>query len=263
MTAARADEIDAVAATLLDAEDASQPVDPVSAAPSRIRPDEAYRVQLALAERRRLRGERPSGYKVGLTSTGMQTLLGVDEPDFGHLFAEMEVPRDGVLDRSALILPRAEPELAFILGSPLDGSSVTTADVVAATAEVATAIEVVDSRVRDWRITWTDTVADNGSSSRYVLGDRVALPSDGDVRGWMTRLHVNGRLEAEGTLAEVMGDPLAAVAWLARTLHGFGLTMRPGDVVLSGSPVKAVDLRVGDRVVASIDHVGDVAVAAE
>ncbi|MCU1415411.1 MAG: 2-keto-4-pentenoate hydratase [Microbacteriaceae bacterium] len=247
---------------LRQSELAVSPVDPVSAAPWGVQPDEAYRVQLAQADSRRGAGAVRSGFKVGLTSTGMQTLLGVTEPDFGHLFADMAVPDGGVIDRADFILPRAEPELAFVLGGPLGAEKVSRDDVIAATDYVTVSIELVDSRVRDWKITWADTVSDNGSSSRYVLGDaRVDLSTvAASLTGWRTDLMKNDEVVGSAPLSEVMGDPIDSVRWLVETLFTFGITMGAGDVILSGSPCAATNLLAGDRIVATIENVGTVSV---
>ncbi len=253
-------ELVRVGETLRRSELGASPVGPVSAEPWNVRPGEAYQVQLAQAEARRAVGGVPSGYKVGLTSSGMQNLLGVTEPDFGHLFADMAVPNEGSITRSDFILPRAEPELAFVLGSPLGARTVSRDDVIAATDYVTVSIELVDSRVTDWKITWADTVADNGSSSRYVLGDaRVDLSAVADpLRGWRTDLVKNDELVGSAPLSEVMGDPVDSVRWLAQTLFTFGITMQPGDVILSGSPCAATNLVAGDRIVATIENIGRV-----
>ncbi|MBB6406335.1 2-keto-4-pentenoate hydratase [Arthrobacter sp. AZCC_0090] len=241
------------------------PVGAVSGEPWFVQPGEAYRVQLAQAATRTEAGGIRRGFKVGLTSSGMQNLLGVTEPDFGHLFADMEVENGGTLNPREFILPKAEPELAFVLRAPLGADRVLPEDVIAATDYVTVAIEVVDSRIRDWKITWTDTVADNGSSSRFVLGDARMYLADaaGTLRSLRTDLVKNDELVGTAPLSEVMGDPITSVCWLAETLYRFGIEMQPGDVILSGSPCAATNLLPGDHVVANIENIGSVTVTVD
>ncbi|WP_147376224.1 2-keto-4-pentenoate hydratase [Micromonospora radicis] len=244
------DRIRAAAAALEAAERHARPVGRVSGPPWWIRPQDAYRVQFAQIEARTAAGARTVGYKVGLTSTGMQTLLGVDEPDFGHLLDDMRMPDGGVLDATELLWPRAEPELALVLAAPLGSTQVTAEEVRAATGTVHCALEIVDSRIENWDIAWPDTVADNGSGARFALGPGQPCPAD--VRPLTATLRKNGATVGSAPLSEVMGDPLHAVAWLSRTLFRLGVTLLPGQVVLSGSPCAATDITAGDEITAEI-----------
>lgn len=203
-------------------------------------------------------GRQLIGRKVGLTAKAVQAQLGVDQPDFGALFADMEIADGGTLDPARVLQPKAEAEVAIVLAADLDDPDATLADVVAATAHAVAAIEIVDSRIADWKITFADTVADNGSSAFFVLG-RDRRPLAGlDLYTCGMALEVNGVLASLGAGAACLGHPLEAAAWLARTLAAEGDPLRAGDVVLTGALGPMVALTPGDRVLARIGGLGDV-----
>lgn len=239
-----------------------RPVDPVRALIGSHDLAAAYRVQSELTRRRTARGARVVGRKVGLTSPAVQAQLGVDQPDLGVLFDEMRVEDGAVVDVARLIAPKVEAEVAFVLGADLDGDldGDAGADRVAAAVEtLAPALEVVDSRVRDWDITIGDTVADNGSSALFVLGP--ARPAGEVVAADVVMtLEVDGRTASSGDGRACLGDPLLALTWLARTASAFGEPLRAGDVVLSGALGPMVPVTGGEHVVATIDPLGTVAV---
>lgn len=253
------------AEALARAERDRAPIPPLSRTWPKLTLDDAYEIQLRNAARRLAAGEERRGHKVGLTSAAMQHQLGVDQPDFGQLFATMEVPDGGEADLSALIAPRVEIEVAFVLARPLAGPDVDLADVLAATDHVRPAIEIIDSRIADWQITLVDTVADNASSAGFVLGEPTAGNSRQvdalDLPAMTGRLLVNGQEVAAGTGAEVLGHPAAAVAWLANTLDRRGIALEAGQVVLPGACTRAVPVARGDVVTAGFDGLGDVAVS--
>lgn len=222
--------------------------------------DDAYAIQLVNVRHRLAGGERVVGHKVGLTSHAMQEMLGVDQPDYGHLFDSMSVDDEGAISADRYLAPRAEIEIAFVLGAPLSGPGVTTDDVLAATAHLRPAIEIIDSRITDWRIGLVDTIADNASSAGFVLGARETPPDRVDLAGLEGRLVVNGEVTDKGTGAAVLGHPAAAVSWLANTLGARGVEIEAGHVVLPGALVKAVPVQPGDRVEADFDVLGRVAV---
>ncbi len=203
-------------------------------------------------------GRRVVGRKVGLTAKAVQRQLGVDQPDFGVLFEDMRIADGGVLPASRVIQPKAEAEVALILAHDLADGQVDAADVAAATAYASAAIEIVDSRIIDWRISFADTVADNGSSAFFVLGAaQVAL--DGlDLYTCGMALTVNGEIVSVGAGAACLGHPLNAAAWLARTLASNGDPLRAGDVVLAGALGPMVPIVPGDRVEARIGGLGAV-----
>jgi len=201
-------------------------------------------------------GRRIVGRKVGLTAKAVQAQLGVDQPDFGVLFEDMEIADGGVLLASKTLQPKAEAEIAFILSSDLPDPLVTREQVAQSVGEVMAAIEIVDSRIADWKITFADTVADNGSSAFYVLGS-ARKPLDGlDLWTCGMALEVNGEVAALGAGAACLGHPLNAATWLARTLAARGETLRKGDVVLTGALGPMVTIKPGDFVQASIGGLG-------
>ena len=201
-------------------------------------------------------GRRVVGRKVGLTAKAVQTQLGVDQPDFGVLFADMAIADGGVLSASAVLQPKAEAEIAIILASDLLSPDTGIADVAAATECAVAAIEIVDSRIADWKITFADTVADNGSSAFFVLGRERRSLEGLDLYTCGMALEVNGKIASVGAGAACLGHPLEAAAWLARTLAVTGDPLRAGDVVLTGALGPMVALSPGDRVEAKIGGVG-------
>ena len=191
-------------------------------------------------------GARVVGHKIGLTSDAVQKQLSVSEPDYGALLHTMEVPSDAVLDARDFLAPRVELELAFRLHRPLTGPGVTAADVRAATETVHPAIEIVDSRIADWRIQLADTVADNASSAGFVIGTQGYGIDELDVTAVEVSLYKNGGLVEEGRSEMVLGDPCEAVAWLANALDEFGDSLTAGEIVLSGACTRMASANAGD-----------------
>ncbi len=218
----------------------------------------AYAVQAINTRVWQEAGRRVVGRKVGLTAKAVQQQLGVDQPDFGVLFEDMRVADDGVLAASNVIQPKAEAEVALVLSHDLSGAEVDAADFAAATAYAVAAIEIVDSRIIDWKISFADTVADNGSSAFFVLGS-AKVPLDGlDLYTCGMALTVNGEIASIGAGAACLGHPLNAAAWLARTLAASGDPLRAGDIVLSGALGPMVPIKAGDRIKARIGGLGTV-----
>lgn len=209
--------------------------------------DDAYAVSLGLLARRKADGERVVGKKIGVTSKAVQDMLGVHQPDFGFLTDRMRIEGE-MIDIAAhgLIQPRAEAEIAFLLKSSLNGPGVTPEDVLAATDSIAPCFEIVDSRIRDWKIGIVDTVADNASCGVFVLGEARADPRAFDLPALRVTVTRNGAPLSEGYGSAVQGSPLAAVAWLANTLGRYGVTLDAGDVILSGSLVPLEPAAAGD-----------------
>ena len=218
--------------------------------------DGAYAVQQINTEFWLADGRRIVGRKVGLTAKAVQAQLGVDQPDFGALFADMEIANGGELLASRVLQPKAEAEVALVLGADLAGDDITLADVEAAVSGAVAAIEIVDSRIADWKITFADTVADNGSSAFYVLGDDVRSLEGLDLWTCGMALEVNGEVVSLGAGAACLGHPLNAATWLARTLAAQGSPLRKGDVVLTGALGPMVALSPGDVVQATIGGLG-------
>jgi 2-keto-4-pentenoate hydratase len=231
----------------------------------------AYRVQNALTAARKAAGARVVGRKVGLTSPAVQRQLGVDQPDFGVLFDDMLVPSGAEVDSGRLIAPKAEAEIAFVLSADMDGfaaglspdAPISAADRSAAAAAVdcaVAALEIVDSRVADWDITITDTVADNASSALYVLGDKRIPLSEFAPAEVIMNLEKNGVPASSGNGAACLGDPIHALIWLARTAASLGAPLRAGDVVLSGALGAMVTTEPGTEVTAELSTLGRVSV---
>ena len=216
---------------------------------------DAYRIQLRNIRRRTA---PVVGHKVGLSSLAMQQMMGVDEPDYGHLLADMRLHEEVPVDAGRYCYPRVEIEVAFLLGRDLPVAGCTEEDVLAATEAFAPSIELIDSRIVDWRISLADTIADNASSAGFVLGRSRVSPSTVDVRAIEASLHRNGEEVARGRSDAVLGNPATAVAWLARTVATFGVRLRAGHIILPGACARAVDARPGDSFVASFTDLGEV-----
>ena len=217
---------------------------------------DAYAIQGINLSRRVELGARIVGRKVGLTSDAIQRWLGVDRPDFGGLLDTMEVPDGGVLRLEGLLQPRAEGEIAFVLGDDLIGPGVTVADVLSATDFVLPAIEVIDSRIANWKITFADTVADNASSGRFVLGTTPVSIEDLELGMVGMALRKRGRVISTGAGAACLGNPVHAVAWLANTLGMLGTPLMAGDLVLSGALGPPTPLDPGDWLEVDIARIG-------
>lgn len=230
-------------------------VDPVLTA------KEAYSIQLENIYRKVEAGQRIVGKKIGLTSLAMQKLLGVDEPDYGHLLDSMVVENGGVISVDKVLQPKVEAEIAFVLKKELRGPNVTALDVIQATDYILPALEIVDSRVTDWKIKIADTVADNASSGFYVLGGKPVKISDVDLELLGVAFYKNGELANTGVGAAALGNPANCVAWLANRLSEFDISLQPGEVILSGALSAAVEAKSGDSYTARFAHLGTVSVS--
>ncbi len=249
---------DELAADLAEAERTRVPIAPLTDENPTIDVVDAYEVQLINIRQRVAEGARVVGHKVGLSSKAMQQMMSVDEPDYGHLLDEMEVFQDIPVKARRYLCPRVEVEVGFILGEDLPGADCTEDDVIAATAAYAPSIELIDTRITDWKIKLCDTIADNASSAGFVLGAERVAPKDIDIKGIDAVLTRNGEVVAEGRSDAVLGNPVTAVAWLARKVESFGVRLRKGDIVLPGSCTRAIDARPGDQFVAEFDGLGSV-----
>jgi 2-keto-4-pentenoate hydratase len=252
--------LEAVADALRFAELRGVPIAPVSSTWRGLTVEDAYAIQRANARYRLAAGGRVVGHKIGLTSEAMQRMLGVHEPDYGRIFEDCVLSSGDELASDGLIAPRIEPEIAFVLGDGLRGPDVTADQALAATAYVLPALEVIDSRIADWKITLVDTVADNASCARVVLGQRRTAPSDVAMAAAMAQLRVDGRLVQQGPGAAVLGHPARAVAWLANAVARFGVALEPGQVILPGSLTAAEPIRAGNHVEADFGDLGSVEV---
>lgn len=249
---------EALAAALAQAELDRAPIAPLTADYPTIDVVDAYQIQLINIRRRLAGGARVLGHKVGLSSAAMQQMMGVDEPDYGHLLNDMEVFEDQPVKAANYLHPRVEVEVGFVLATDLPGASCTEDDVLAGTAALVPAIELIDTRILDWRIALCDTIADNASSAGFVLGAARVPPTELDSTGIDAVLTRNGAVVATGRSDAVLGDPVTAVAWLARKVAGFGVRLKAGDIVLPGSCTRAFDARAGDDFVADFAGLGAV-----
>lgn len=233
-------------------------IDPLIARYPDIDVVDAYEIQLINIRRKLGNGAKVVGHKVGLSSLAMQQMMGVDEPDYGHLLADMEVFEDVPVETSRYLIPRVEVEVGFVLGADLPGEECTEADVLAATVAYAPSIELIDSRIKDWKIGLADTISDNASSAGFILGAARVAPKDLDIKAIDAVLTRNGEVVAEGRSDAVLGDPVIAVAWLARKVASFGVRLQAGDIVLPGSCTRAIDARQGDSFHAEFAGLGSV-----
>jgi len=211
----------------------------------------AYAVQAQCVLDRVRSGARIVGHKLGLTSPAVQAQLGVDRPDFGVLLDDMEYADGAGIPMTRLLQPKVEAEIAFVLGADLE-RDITPAAVQQAVDHAVVALEVVDSRIADWDISFGDTVADNASSGLFVLGGEHLSLADFEPRAATVEMYVDGRLASTGSGTACLGDPLEAVAWLARTAQVLGDPLRAGHIVLSGALGPMVPVVAGQRVRADL-----------
>lgn len=223
----------------------------------------AYAVQAINTRRWVAAGRRVVGRKIGLTAKAVQTQLGVDQPDYGVLFDDMAIADGGVLNASAVLQPKAEAEVALILGRDVNDLDATADAIAAATDHAVAAIEIVDSRIADWKISFADTVADNGSSAFFVVGGDKKRLQDLDLYTCGMAMTVNDAIVSVGAGAACLGHPLNAAAWLARALAQVGEPLRAGDIVLTGALGPMVAIHPGDRVEARIGGLGSASFTVE
>jgi 2-keto-4-pentenoate hydratase len=229
---------------------------------------DAYEIALINIRRKIAAGARVRGHKVGLSSPVMQQMMGVDEPDYGHLLDSMVLSQDAPIAAAAYCYPRIEVEIGYLLGSPLPGAGCTEADVLAATEYIVPSLELIDSRITDWRIKLADTIADNASSAGVILGDARRTPAElaasgvdlADIDAVLYAREGSGgdREVARGNTSAVLGNPTACVAWLARTVADFGVKLEAGHLIIPGSCTRAIDARPGDAFRAEFAGLGTV-----
>jgi 2-keto-4-pentenoate hydratase len=256
--ASGADVIARCAAQLSGAESSRRPTEPLTKSFPDLTVPDAYRIQQANVQHRVARGERVVGHKIGLTARAMQELFGVNEPDYGHLLDTMLHEAREPLDLGELIDPQIEVEPAFVLGKPLAGPKVGVADVLAATDYICVCFEVIDSRIIDWRIRLQDTVADNGSSARVVLGAQRVAPRSLELDTLDTELELDGVVVETGNTRAILGHPANGIAWLANRIAEFGISLEPGHIVLPGTCTRSVRLGGHRTAVGRIAGLGEV-----
>jgi 2-keto-4-pentenoate hydratase len=247
-----------IAKELLEALRTRVPIDPISRSRPELTLDDAYAIQLAQVAARQRDGRQVHGHKVGLTSAAMRRQLSVDQPDYGHLFDTMFHLEGLPVAVGEFISPRAEPEIAFVLKKPLTGPGVNAALALSAIDYVVPAIEIIDSRIRDWQIGLVDTVADNASSGGVVLGSRPTRVDATDLRLSGCVLTRRGEVVGTGAGGAVLGSPLNALVWLANVVGRYGVTLAPGHVILPGAVTAAVPVAAGDAVTATFGGLGTV-----
>jgi len=220
--------------------------------------DEAYQIQLQGMNLRLADGHHIVGKKIGLTSKAMQNALGVFEPDYGYIADYMVGYEGEAIILSKLIAPKVEPEIAFVLKEDLQGPGVTIADVLRATAGIMPAIEIIDSRVKDWKIKIQDTIADGASIGRVIMSGKLTPIDEIDMRFMGLVLEKNGEIVATAAGAAVLGHPANAVAWLANKLAKYDIALKKGEIIMSGSFTAACPVAEGDSVTCYFDHIGNV-----
>lgn len=220
----------------------------------------AYKIQEKITRSRVRKGGRIVGKKIGLTSLAVQNQLGVDQPDFGTLFNDMEVDNGGIVPWNELMQPKAEAEIAFVLGKDLDGSQLGAVDIISAIDYALVSIEIVGSRIEKWNIKITDTIADNASASHFVLGHKPTKLKDLDLTNCAMKMYKNGKEVAKGKGSDCLGSPINATLWLAKKMAALKQPLKKGDIILSGALGAMCPVKPGDEVKAEIEGLGSVSV---
>jgi 2-keto-4-pentenoate hydratase len=255
---APADTVARCAADLAKAEAVRRPIEPLTRSFPSLTVSDAYRIQQLNVDRRIASSERVVGHKIGLTAKAMQELFGVREPDYGHLMNTMVHDARARLDLAGLIDPQIEVEPAFVLAKRLEGPHVGVDEVLDATDYISVCFEVIDSRIVDWRIKLQDTVADNGSSARVVLGSKRVAPLDLALDDLATELELDGRIAETGNTSAILGHPANGIAWLANHICEFGMALEAGHIVLPGTCTRSVRLDGHRQVAGRIAGLGEV-----
>lgn len=244
------DLIETIASQLDAAMRTGVPIPPITETYEVREPATAYAIQNRWTKMRLSRGERVIGRKIGLTSKAIQTQLGVDEPDYGNLWESSFYPAENgqvKIPASDFVQPRIEGEVAFLIGKPVREPGVTPRQILDATEACAMGIEIVASRIANWRIRLADTIADNASYGGFTLGPWDKEMKNADLASLAMTIHQNGELVAEGLGSAALGSPLRSTAWLANKLLQFGVSLEPGDIVISGGITKMFPVKAGDE----------------
>jgi 2-keto-4-pentenoate hydratase len=247
-----------IARQIIKAEETQAPIAPLTETYPEITVDDAYAIQIEVIEEKKRKGARVVGKKIGLTGEKIRQQIGVDEPDFGILMDHIVLREDEPLRMSELLAPRIEFELAFLLAQDVIGPGVNVSTVLSATEGVIPSVEVVDSRMRDWKIKLQDTIADNASNARVVLGPYMRHPSELDLKHIGMVAYINGTVVDTAAGAAVMGHPAHAVAWLANRMTELGTPLRAGEIIMSGSFTPVYPIKAGDSVQVVFDGLGTV-----
>ncbi|MBM4765168.1 2-keto-4-pentenoate hydratase [Bacillus sp. B15-48] len=246
------------ASRLLEAEETKNVIEPLTVSYPGITVDEAYYTQLEIIRKKVDNGGIIVGKKIGATSKAIQNMFGVNQPDYGHLLADMMYVEGETISLENFIQPKVEFEIAFILKKDLKGPNVSILDVVEATDYIVPAIEIIDSRIGNWQIKFEDTVADNGSSAAAMIGGKPTKLDAIDLTHIGMVAYRNGEMIDSGAGAAVLGNPLRSVAWLANSLGKYDVALKAGEIVLSGALTSAIEVQDGDTFTAEFAHIGSV-----
>lgn len=250
--------IQKAATALLEAENEKQPIAPLTSSTEEISVDEAYQIQLHQIRHKVDNGAVIVGKKIGLTSKVMQEMFNVNEPDYGHILNDMIYQEEETISLDQFIQPKIEFEIAFVLKKDVKGPGITMDDVIEATDYIVPALEIIDSRIKDWQIKFEDTVADNGSSAGAVIGKTTTRINDLDLAEIGMNVYRNNEFLDSAKGAAVMGHPAKAVAWLANALGNYDISLYAGEVILSGALSKAIVIEDGDTFTAEFEQLGKV-----
>ena len=254
------EQLQEMAERLYQAEATRTPIDPLTDAYPAMSVDEATQIQLAVTEIKVSKGARVVGRKGGFFSKAMQVQMSIDQPDWGQLVDTMICNNGDTLRLSDFIHPKVEPELAFVLDAELRGPGVTAAAVLKATKFILPALEVIDSRFKNFKFRLADVIADNASVGRVVLGSKPVSPSEIDLRLIGMVMERNGELFSTAAGAAVMGTPAGAIAYLANKLCHFDVSFKAGEIIIPSALSAAADISAGDHICATFDHLGAVSV---
>ncbi|MDK2823530.1 MAG: 2-keto-4-pentenoate hydratase [Clostridia bacterium] len=252
------EQIKEAADLLLQAGQELKPIDALTNKYPDITIEDAYKIQLENVSKKVNSGKTIVGKKIGLTSRAMQSMLGVPEPDYGHLLDDMVGEEELPIELSTLLQPKVEAEIAFVLKDELKGPGVTLAKVLQATEGVIPSFEIIDSRIKDWKIKIQDTIADNASSAMVILGSQLVPIKEVDLKHMGMVLEKNGQIIDTAAGAEALGHPALAVAWLANKLAQYDISLKPGEIILSGSLTKAYEVTGNDTFLATFAGLGTV-----
>lgn len=247
--------IETIATRLDTAWQTQTPIPPISESDGITDVNSAYAIQQEWTNMRLGRGEQIVGRKIGLTSKAIQQQLGVGEPDYGTLWQSSFYPAENgqvTIAAGDFLQPRIEGEIAFLIGKPLREPGITPEQILEAAEACAMGIEIVASRIADWRIKLVDTIADNASYGGFTLGPWDRELRQADLGALMMAIHQNGKLAAEGLGSAALGHPAVSTAWLANKLLEFGVSLEPGDIVISGGITKMLPVRAGDEFLFSL-----------
>ncbi|WP_028782143.1 2-keto-4-pentenoate hydratase [Thalassobacillus devorans] len=255
-----AEKLKEAALEIYEAEKDRQPIAPFTERDATISVDDAYQIQLNYVEERKRNGAVINGKKIGLTSKAMQEMLDVDRPDYGHILDDMVYSDQSPIDADRFIAPRVEFEIAFVLKHSLKGPRLTLDDVKQAIDYVVPAAELIDSRIKDWKIKFEDTVADNGSSAGVVFGEGKKALEELDLPNIEMTVYQNGEFLDRAKGSAVLGNPLEGVVWLANALAEYNIALNAGESILAGALAKAVPVKNGDSFKAEFEGLGTVAI---